>query len=384
MISEASIFRKYTAFKIDPPHDMLSVSFTNPNDVSWESGTYYGDASGGAHSEYNELRRCGCSVVKCTDAGSLLFGADFPLPGEIQTVPRGELYCIVYLITMMPEMAEVEYITDNLKVSDTYNGGPQAGMRSVNCDLYFQLFQMCIAKRIRLDVRWMPSHLKLTDPRPEGITDTDIISNGHADILAGRAADRAAVPMEVSNEYLVNYTLVQRIRKRLVAVLMALPHRNTENIVRPPRVCVRPPPIEELLANTQHTIRTFGDRHVCTKCLNGFKVQGPQIRHWLNTNCQRSRVHSLDRPNPLNRSDTFHIGNQSVNSSHTLRQHKGLIYCKRCGNIAAVKIHKLAELCGPPNTYGKRNLANIQNDKLPYGMDQWPSQRLGLSAPSRL
>ena len=241
---------------------------------------------------------------------------------------------------------------------------------------------MCIEKRIRFKVRWMPSHLKLTDARPEGITDTDILSNSHADILAGKAAERAMLPKEVSKAYLENDLLVRRIQKRLVAILKSLPLRSNDMVVRTPRP--RPPSVEELLMNTQHRVKCFGNRHVCTRCLNGFDEKDPQLKHWLATPCQHSMVHSLDRPNPLSRTDTFHIGNQSIHSSHSLRQHKGLIYCKKCGNLAATKIHKLAEPCHPPQEYGKRNLANIHADRLPYGLQQWPSQRLGLSLPASL
>ena len=152
--------------KMPKPTDQLQISFTNPSLVQWTSGTYYGDASGGVHSQYNDLRRCGCSVVSCTDEGQLIFGADFPLVGDVQTVPRGELYCIVFLIDNADEMATINYITDNQKVSETYNQGPVAGARSANCDLFLHLFRTCIEKRITLTVRWMPSHLKLSDPRP--------------------------------------------------------------------------------------------------------------------------------------------------------------------------------------------------------------------------
>ncbi len=72
---------------IIPASDDLAVSITSPDLVSWKSGTYYGDASGGIFSSHNDLRRCGCSVVKCDELGGLIFACDFPLPGEIQTVP---------------------------------------------------------------------------------------------------------------------------------------------------------------------------------------------------------------------------------------------------------------------------------------------------------
>ena len=53
--------------------------------------------------------------MKCSDGGSFIFGVDFPLPGKIQTVPRGELYCAVYFMSVMEPLAEAEYVTDNKK-----------------------------------------------------------------------------------------------------------------------------------------------------------------------------------------------------------------------------------------------------------------------------
>ena len=163
---------------------------------------------------------------------------------------------------------------------------------------------------------------------------------------------------------------------RLIAVLQNLPPRDTDTVVRPPRP--KPVPLDELLSNSQHVLKQFGDRHVCTRCLNGFTLKDPQIRQWLLAPCVSEMVHSISRPNPLPAAVSFHIGNQSVHSSHTLRQHKGLIYCPRSGYIASIKMHKLADECGHPGKYGLRILNNIRNDQLPYGMDLWPSQRLGL------
>ena len=50
---------------------------------------------------------------------------------------------------------------------------------------------------------------------------------------------------------------------------------------------------------------------------------------------------------------------------------------EKCGHFASVHIQKHSEECIPPNDYGRRNLERIWNDKLPYGMDLWPSQQLG-------
>ena len=110
----------------------------------------------------------------------------------------------------MVPMAEVEYITDDQKLAT-------------------------IQKAIRLTVRWMPSHLKLAGPRPDSISDLDIITNGHADMLAGQAAKRACVPQEVSTTHIKYSKLITNIQKRLYTILMSLPDRKHEYVIRPPR-----------------------------------------------------------------------------------------------------------------------------------------------------
>ena len=223
----------------------------------------------------------------------------------------------------------------------------------------------------------MPSHLKVTDERPEGVSICDVLSNSHADVHAGLAATRAQIAEPLASKYIEEFKLASSIQRRLVEVVLSLPKRDTEYVVRPPKP--KPVPLEELIARTEHKLFTSGDRQVCTRCLSGFSVKDPCIRHWLRLSCRSSMIGSTSRPNPLPHTDAFHIGNQTVHHSHTLRQHKGLIYCKSCGYLAGTKIHKLAEPCEPPKAYGKRNLKNIGDDRLPYSITEWPTQRLGLN-----
>ena len=113
------------------------------------------------------------------------------------------------------------------KAADVYNGGPQAGSTSSDCDLFNKLFQPWISKGIVLNVRWMPSHLKLTDPRPSGVSDTDIVSNGHADQQAGFASLECSVPTDLANEYSEKYNLVSIVQKRIIAIIRNLPDRES-------------------------------------------------------------------------------------------------------------------------------------------------------------
>ena len=77
-----------------------------------------------------------------------------------------------------------------------FNEGPKACKRSANCDLYKELFQKTYDKAIRLQVRWMPSHLDCTESgdRPSGVSLLDAQGNAHADALAEVAAKKLVSP----------------------------------------------------------------------------------------------------------------------------------------------------------------------------------------------
>ena len=87
---------------------------------------------------------------------------------------------------------------------------------------------MCIQKGIVLNVRWMPSHLKLSDARPAGVSDCDILSHGHADQQAGLASQEHSVLTELACTYFRNYDLVTTIQKMIIAIIRQLPEGKSE------------------------------------------------------------------------------------------------------------------------------------------------------------
>ena len=95
------------------PPDELHAHFINPESCVWSSGVYYGDASGGEHTSFPKLRRVGCGIASIDEHGALSFGAHCNLPGQVQTVSRGELFALVLLVRWMAPLSDVEFITDN-------------------------------------------------------------------------------------------------------------------------------------------------------------------------------------------------------------------------------------------------------------------------------
>ena len=116
------------------PDDEPCFKYINP--ISWTSGVYYGDASGGVYSKYQKLIRVGCAVAQVDQDGEVTTAAYTPLPGVVQTVGRGELYALLIVPERLQPLSEVTFVTDNFNVFKTYNKGPKAASNSNNCDLF--------------------------------------------------------------------------------------------------------------------------------------------------------------------------------------------------------------------------------------------------------
>ncbi len=162
--------------------------------------------------------------------GTLLFGAKCNLPGEIQTVPRGEIYALVLLVIFADPLAELDYVTDNKGLFNAFRQGPEYCQNAANCDLYNVILKVTIDKAIRLSVRWMPSHL-LEKPCKgvfSGVSNLGILGNDHADKLTVDAARRACVPLNVSAPILYYRSLLRKIQYRLATILINLPNRKKE------------------------------------------------------------------------------------------------------------------------------------------------------------
>ena len=227
----------------------------------YTSGVYYGDASGGEYTKYPEIRRVGCAFAKIDDLGSLTFAASFPLPGEIQTVSRGELFSLVEFMKHVEPMSEIEFVTDNKGVKDKFEAGPKSQCRSSNCDLFHELYQITIRKAVRLRVRWMPSHLKLADERPADVSQLDIIGDSFADKFAGEAADSFKVSLQVALDCKYYYWLTKAIQKRIIAVIKALPERNKITTVRTPREIQQS--LDDKVNESNLVLSQNGDRYTC-------------------------------------------------------------------------------------------------------------------------
>ena len=61
----------------EPPLDDV-VTYIHEENVYIASGIFFGDASGGEHTRYPEIRRVGCAFASIDGTGQLMFAAHFP------------------------------------------------------------------------------------------------------------------------------------------------------------------------------------------------------------------------------------------------------------------------------------------------------------------
>ena len=85
-------------------------------------------------------------------------------------------------------------------------------------------------------------------------------------------------------------------------------------------------------------------------------------------------ITQFNQPTALPRgSDMIHCG-RVVHYSHSLRWHRGILWCQRCGHYAQRKVVKLADQCPLKLTtsYGAGVLKRISHDRSPTATGQWP------------
>ena len=271
--------------------------------------------------------------------------------------------------------ADVTYVTDNQKVSQMYNKGKEAALKSTNCDLFREIFRLIEVNFLKIHVRWMPSHLKDEDERPEGVSLLDVRGNRHADVQAGRAAHDHTVPVNVSSTHIYYYSLTRKIQRRLIDIITSLPHRT--RLPKPPKPFALPevdPSIQELMQFSQHVPLLHDGRISCARCMNSLPSSGIATKQWLKAPCN-AIASDRDKPVRLHHT-TIQIGHLSTHPSHSLTVYRGMLFCNKCGSRGIVKLRNLARQCEAPGTAGVALLRAINNNKLPNGVDEWPNPAL--------
>ena len=96
--------------------------------------------------------------------------------------------------------------------------------------MYKDIFDNIDNIQVKIEVRWMPSHLSEGKKvRPIIVSELDIKATDKADDLAKEAARLVQIPTPIAANVINKYNLVTKIPKRLIAIICWLPRRKTSS-----------------------------------------------------------------------------------------------------------------------------------------------------------
>ena len=330
------------------------------DDTTFPSGIYFTDGSGGADHDVPQLRRCGIGVCDSppTDPLSAPNGLNFPLPGDVQTVPRAEMSAVLTVAQRAQHGANITVYSDNQLVVKQYNN--TISTQSLNQDLLVQIRDNVRLKELNFSVIWIKAHLSPWDPTtwPPGTTFSQVIGNYYADRYAGVGAERAQLPADLVGPIRQYINLTYKIQRRLATILTRLPKRAN----RPPNYLNLPKssllPYIHTSYNSQHVVHETQGRLHCCYCRASVPTRSrAETLEWLSSKCICTSVR---------------IGNKYTHHSHNIRSLKGIIFCTKCGLLASQQLKGLAKECQAPTAHyakphAKVNLRRLARGILPHG-----------------
>jgi len=141
-----------------------------------------------------------------------------PLPGEIQTNNRAEIYALLIVVQNLELAGKADFCPDNKIARDTYNKGKHRARIANHADHWSEIFQHIDDKYLDITVYWMPSH---TDKHPEKKEKAPawmqywhVKGNNEADTLAGAAAALHEIPSRIAKPIEGIYTNLALIQNR--------------------------------------------------------------------------------------------------------------------------------------------------------------------------
>ena len=384
-----------------PTECHLMTIGSNLQPHAWPDGQYYTDSSGGEHSSFPRLRRCGIGIAKLTSnvraalqspidnaelSDVLEFGAFGALPGAKQSAPRGELFSILVVVTHV--VAGVVHIyTDSQLNVDLYVLGPDKCKASSNGDLWAELFDILATKTLELHLHWVKGHANAEIAQQYEVSSIDMLGNYIADALARRGADDAAVLSDDAFSVKWHYSTAYKIQARATVILS---HVGLRKAVAPVRS--KPPPRLTTSAcrlQSQHTTVSMGRHLHCVQCNTTSPIGRHAIVQWLTTECRpdttllSSFKAGHARPARFAVGKQLSIGHQRIHDSHNMFVYRGLMFCKTCGYYGIKRALRLTDPCGQHFTtddaglrrrrQGARVVADLLKGNLPHGVDAWPN-----------
>ena len=355
---------------------LFIVGPSPPAAEGWPGGYYGTDASGGTYSSIPQLRRVGVGVCKLSTVfpHPFEFGAWSALCGDIQTIPRGELFCFVLLLRNAMFNQHFHVFSDSKVNIANFNKGSKHCKHVPNGDLWTELFSLLDSKKCSLVLEFVPSHIFEKNKKSVASTSVfAILNNTAADRLAEFAAGRVEVAPGYATPILFRLKLVKTIQLRLFAIVASVAKHvfTKEQKLRNDN-----DPIESHVAASKHSVSCIGSRYVCSVCKQSVSnLSNKCCKAWLASYCDPSYSHeSCIRPCKI-KDSTVMLGNQVAHASHSLFFFRGITYCNRCGCKGIDRFHKLADQCESIKAFGKSTLNALNQGKLPPGLTRWPDLR---------
>ena len=149
----------------------------------------------------------------------LIWAANFPLPGAVQTVPRCELFAIMVLLEHVSH-GVVTVCSDSLVNVQFFKKGLLFASATTNGDLWRRIESAISSKHLVFRLHWVQGHLD-TVALVRDFPGIYVAANLAADVFADKAASRCQLAPSNSSQVLFRTKLVKRIQLRLARIVIS-------------------------------------------------------------------------------------------------------------------------------------------------------------------
>ena len=273
----------------------------------------------------------------CPTITSGRFGA---LPGQVQSVPRAELYAAVQAIEGCSS-ADITLVSDNKYFVD----GTDKEWRKVQCAPHADLWQRwfeAVELKSSVTVHKVKSHGTAEEIKSGLIPWDYYVGNAYADVLANEGAARAAVPDALAAEVHALDSMAWQIQSRLVAILCAGTTRAADKALA-----------------QQHREKRLKERK---ERQDSERAEEERLSELPQEPTIEEALGPPEVPERFGgeRSTGIHI-------SHRIRAGDGFIWCERCGCFATSRGRNLLREClGFKTTTGIANIKRISRGLAPH------------------
>jgi len=270
------------------------------NSSSWPAGRYYSDGSGGVHTRYRRLRRCGYGIAHFhhddVPGSPIRGGAHAVLAHDVQTVPRSELRAATVILERAA--GQVVIVVDCKLVKLGFDRGPLNRTKSHLSADWDRFWKAWSSFNGQVEVLWTKAHARIVDIRSGRTTPMDAYGNAAADKFAEAGAIRASVADEDVQAYHCEVKVAKQVQSRRLAILQNILSTREKWRKRPKKKRKFVSDIQ-LLMGSQHRLRYHRGCMRCHLCFKKCPSRVVQKRAFLRSTC-RCYKPPADEPQMVN------------------------------------------------------------------------------------